>query len=184
MAKSTLPVDFTDDVLNEAMSGKRRYKLIYNDDGTVSLEDVTAYDQIGSDFGSKQVNETNTAVNAAADAGKIIDSLATVRAVTQAGYMAGALALKELDDSLGDVQIKKSIMVNVILGTLSSLEEGEQTVDLTSYGFTKSPIPYIRGLRYATGYISNISTTEMKIKYFNPSSKNVNAYMYVTLLEL
>ena len=101
MAKSTLPVDFTDDVLNESMSGKRRYKLIYNDDGTVSLDDVTAYDQIGSDFGSKQLNETNTAVNAAADAGKIIDSLATVRAVTQEGYMAGALALKELDDSLG-----------------------------------------------------------------------------------
>lgn len=111
MAKANLPVDFTDDVLNESMSGRRRYKLIYNEDGTVSLEDVTAYNQIGSNFGSKQVNETNEAVNAAADAGKIIDSLATARAVTEEGYIAGALALKELDDSLNVQKISEQTSI-------------------------------------------------------------------------
>lgn len=64
MAKSTLPVNFKDDVLASSMGGKRRYKLIHNSDGTVSLEDATTYTQVGSSFGAAQVNATNTAVNA------------------------------------------------------------------------------------------------------------------------
>lgn len=131
MAKSTLPVDFTDDILNESMSGKRRYRLIYNDDGTVSLEDVTAYDQIGSNFGSKQVNETNEAVNASADAGKIIDSLATVRAVTKEGYIAGALALKELDISL---QISQSDIVIDSNNLYTTSENSNSRIIVFKYG--------------------------------------------------
>lgn len=64
MTKSTLPVNFKDDVLASSMGGKRRYKLIHNSDGTVSLEDATTYTQAGSNFGAAQVNATNTAVNA------------------------------------------------------------------------------------------------------------------------
>lgn len=64
MAKSTLPVNFKDDVLASSMGGKRRYQLIHNSDGTVSLEDATTYTQVGSNFGAAQVNATNTAVNA------------------------------------------------------------------------------------------------------------------------
>lgn len=63
MAKSTLPVNYQDDILNNAMGGKRRYKMINNSDGTVSLEDVTTYDQVGSNFGAGQMNATNQAVN-------------------------------------------------------------------------------------------------------------------------
>ena len=43
MAKQTLPVNFKDDILNSSMGGKRRYNLIQNSNGTVSLEDVTSY---------------------------------------------------------------------------------------------------------------------------------------------
>lgn len=64
MAKTTLPVNFKDDVLASSMSGKRRYRLIHNSDGTVSLEDATTYTQVGSNFGAAQANATNTAVNA------------------------------------------------------------------------------------------------------------------------
>lgn len=64
MAKSTLPVNFKDDVLASSMGGKRRYRLIHNSDGTVSLEDATTYTQVGSNFGAAQVNATNAAVNA------------------------------------------------------------------------------------------------------------------------
>lgn len=103
MAKATLPVNFKDDVLNSKMSGKRRYTITQNSDGTYCIEDASTYDQIGSNFGSAQVNATNTAVNAAADAGKIIDSLSTIASNTQSGYMAGALAVKELNQSLGNL---------------------------------------------------------------------------------
>lgn len=64
MGKSTLVTNFQDDILATSMGGKRRYRLIHNSDGTVSLEDVTTYTQVGSNFGASQVNATNTAVNA------------------------------------------------------------------------------------------------------------------------
>lgn len=41
MARPVLPTDFKDDVLAESMAGKRRYRIIQNVDGTVSLDDVT-----------------------------------------------------------------------------------------------------------------------------------------------
>jgi hypothetical protein len=101
MAKATLPTNFKDDVLASAMGGKRRYNMIHNSDGTVSFEDVTNYTQVGSTFGAAQINATNEAVNNAADASKIIDSLETIKANTQSGYIAGALAVKALSSNLG-----------------------------------------------------------------------------------
>ncbi len=100
MAKQTLPVNFQDDIMSDSMDGKRKYRMIQNADGTVSFEDVTTYDQVGSIFGMAQINATNTAVNASADASKIIDDPDAIAANTQAGYIAGALALKEVSANL------------------------------------------------------------------------------------
>lgn len=100
MAKANLPVNFKDDILKENMNGKRRFNMIQNSDGTVSFEDVTDYTQVGSTFGAAQINATNKAVNNAADASKIIDSLETIKANTKSGYIAGALAVKELNSNL------------------------------------------------------------------------------------
>lgn len=100
MAKATLPTNYKDDIMASSMAGKRRYNLIQNSDGTVSLEDVTDYTQVGSNFGAAQMNQTNTAVNNSADKSKIIDSLADVAANTQPGMMAGALAVRELNSNL------------------------------------------------------------------------------------
>lgn len=108
MAKATLPVNFKDDVLASAMNGKRRFNMIQNSDGTVSFEDVTDYTQVGSTFGAAQINATNEAVNNAADANKIIDNLETIKANTQSGYIAGALAVKELNSNLSkQISFKK-----------------------------------------------------------------------------
>ncbi len=103
MAKANLPVNFKDDILKENMNGKRRFNMIQNSDGTVSFEDVTEYTQVGSTFGAAQINATNEAVNNAADASKIIDSLETIKANTQSGYIAGALAVKALNSNLGNI---------------------------------------------------------------------------------
>lgn len=53
-------------------SGVRRYREVANDDGTKSFTDATAYTQEGDRFGARDINETNTEINA----------LETVRAVT------------------------------------------------------------------------------------------------------
>lgn len=105
MAKANLPVNFKDDILKENMNGKRRFNMIQNSDGTVSFEDVTEYTQVGSTFGAAQINATNEAVNNAADASKIIDSLETIKANTQSGYIAGALAVKALSSNLKSLKI-------------------------------------------------------------------------------
>lgn len=100
MAKATLPTNYKDDILNSSMNGKRRYQEIPNSDGTISLEDKTTYDQTGTNFGASQVNEMNRNINESADAGRIIDSLSSVMTNTQQKYIAGALALKEVNNSL------------------------------------------------------------------------------------
>lgn len=96
MAKATLPTNYQDDVLKSTMGGKRRYTMTDNSDGTKTLEDATQYEKVGSNFGAADINKTNTAVNAAADASKIIDNVNDIKANTQAGYMMGALAGKQI----------------------------------------------------------------------------------------
>lgn len=127
MAKANLPVNFKDDILKENMNGKRRFNMIQNSDGTVSFEDVTNYTQVGSTFGAAQINATNEAVNNAADASKIMDDLDTIKANTQSGYIAGALAVKALSSNLGlnygeFISNADKTEKNII--TLSDLEPG------------------------------------------------------------
>lgn len=58
---SRLPTDYTDAVWD----GKKKYNLIQNDDGTISLEDVTNYTNLEkSFFGAKDANQMNAAINA------------------------------------------------------------------------------------------------------------------------
>ena len=54
-----LKTDYVDDVF----SGKRKYLVAENDDGTISLDDVTGYDKEGDTFGAGDMNATNLAVN-------------------------------------------------------------------------------------------------------------------------
>ena len=121
MAKTTLPTNYVDDVLNGAMDGKRRYREIPNADGTISLEDATTYDQIGNNFGASQLNLMNDNINQSFDANKMLKTMDEVNAVTQEGYGVDALVVKELNSSLSVVESKLSNIdkILVIKGTLS-----------------------------------------------------------------
>ena len=100
MAKQALPVSYKDDVLATSMGQKRRYNIIYNDDGTVSFDDVTEYTQVGDNYGAAQLNATNQAVNESVDKATIIDSLDDIMANTTEGMPAGSLAIAELNNKL------------------------------------------------------------------------------------
>lgn len=100
MAKTTLPTNYVDDVLNGAMDGKRRYREIPNADGTISLEDATTYDQIGNNFGASQLNLMNDNINQSFDANKMLKTMDEVNAVEQEGYGVDALVVKQLNSSL------------------------------------------------------------------------------------
>ena len=96
MAKQTLPINFVDDILAQPMGGKRKFAITDNGDGTYSIEDVTEYTQIGSDFGASQMNQTNQAVNDSCDKADVIDDLDDIVANQAGGMIAGAKAVAEL----------------------------------------------------------------------------------------
>lgn len=54
-----LKENYKDDVF----TGKRKYNLINNDDGTISLDDVTEYSQEGDSFGAKDINDITNTIN-------------------------------------------------------------------------------------------------------------------------
>lgn len=149
MAKATLPVNFKDDILDPSMDGKRRYRIIKNSDDTVSLEDVTDYTQVGSNFGASQVNATNTAVNNSADKANIIDDIDDIAANVTPGKMAGALAVKQLSDNFnlqeGELTVytdretvygryiqkmNKQVCIWINVGTTNNIAEGHKIADI------------------------------------------------------
>jgi hypothetical protein len=60
---SNLPTNYVDDVLNADVNTRRKYQMIQNSDGTVSFNDVTDYDTVGSSIGAAQINAQNTKIN-------------------------------------------------------------------------------------------------------------------------
>jgi len=56
----SLKTDYKDDI---PKTTQRKYEMINNDDGTVSLKDVTEYTQVGDTFGAGDINKTNKAIN-------------------------------------------------------------------------------------------------------------------------
>lgn len=84
-----LKTNYTDDVLNTNKNTKRKYSMITNSDGTVSLEDVTEYLQVGDDFGAYDVNSITTNVNS------VITRLGGLSFVTMTQAQYNALASKD-----------------------------------------------------------------------------------------
>lgn len=111
MAKQTLPTNYKDDVLATSMGKKRRYNLIQNDDGTISLEDATEYTQVGDNYGAAQLNATNKAVNESVDKAKVIDYLDDISANTQPGMVAGALAVAKLNGKIADKMHREKVLL-------------------------------------------------------------------------
>lgn len=149
MAKQQLPTNFKDDILATQMAGKRRYRIIQNDDGTVSLEDVTDYSRVGNDFGSAQINATNMAVNESFDKNKVIDSLDDIAANESAGYAAGALAVRELNGNIISVEHKDIGIHAVDAGSYTDIP-----VDLKQFGMSKiiSVIPIMQSRSSSARY--------------------------------
>ena len=64
-----LKTDYKNDILDESMTSRRRYKIINNDDTTVSFVDQTVYTQKGDFLNADDLNLMNENINALNDAG-------------------------------------------------------------------------------------------------------------------
>lgn len=84
----SLKTDYKDDIL--AYGNLRKYQMIQNNDGTVSFQDVTQYEQTGDVFGAGDINRTNQAVNEKFDSGDVVDPMLT----TEPGFAADAYQTK------------------------------------------------------------------------------------------
>ena len=91
MSWSALPTDYTDAV----WSGLRRYIPIDNEDGTVSFQDVTIYDnKEKSFFGASDANDMNKAMNDIMSLlGEATQADAFSNIVSPGGKMTGALTM-------------------------------------------------------------------------------------------
>lgn len=58
-----LKTNYKDDVLDASKNEKRKFRIIQNDDGTVSFDDATEYTQQGDAFGAADINATNAKIN-------------------------------------------------------------------------------------------------------------------------
>lgn len=105
---ATLPTNFKDDIIDTSVNTRRRYRVYENTDGTIELEDVTEYSQVGDVYGAGQINATNTEVNKKFDKNMLVRDLDTINAITKEGYAPDALALKDVNDSF-TIQAKTSI---------------------------------------------------------------------------
>lgn len=95
-----LPTNLKDDILDSSVNTRRKYRMIENEDGTYSFEDLTEYNQVGDEYGAGLINETNRQVNARVEKAVVVRDLETIGAITQEGFIPDALALKDVNDSL------------------------------------------------------------------------------------
>lgn len=111
MAYTPLSTDFKDQILSD-VNAQRKYKQTVNEDGTVSLRDMTAYDQEGSTYSAKYINEERKAINDIY-ANKVV-SLDEASLVTEPGFFCDALVINEINKSLTDkINTVKNINKNI-----------------------------------------------------------------------
>lgn len=141
MAYTPLRTDFKDDILDSS-NYKRKYKQVVNSDGTFSFQDETTYQQVGSDYGAKEVNEERKAINKIYE-NKLV-TLDDVALVTEEGFFVDALAVKELNSKLANTNTNLA-KANTVLENrkpifIDSTSTGSVTFDTTK--FLKSGITY------------------------------------------
>lgn len=141
MAYTPLRTDFKDDILDSS-NYKRKYKQVVNNDGTFSFQDETTYQQVGSNYGAKEVNEEREAINNIYE-NKLV-SLDDVALVTEEGFFVDALAVKELNSKLTNTNTNLA-KANTVLENrkpifIDSTSTESVTFDTTK--FLKSGITY------------------------------------------
>ena len=175
MAKQTLPTNYKDDVLTTSMGKKRRYNLIQNDDGTISLEDATEYTQVGDNYGAAQLNATNQAVNESVDQAKVIDSLDDISANTQPGMVAGALAVDELNGKSGKlIENQIDYQEYTLLGGKVKVISGS----VIRTGVGKNYIALFSAEQLKDYFGVTVNTTRLSISTFNGDDASQAAQFY------
>lgn len=158
-----LSTNFKDDILADS-NDRRKYTQINNSDGTISLQDSTAYSQVGSSYGAKEVNEEREAINNIY-ANKLV-TLDEIDLVTEPGFFVDAQAVKELNsksiknfispdvdtEKLGCVEFFNGL--KIVFGSVKCSYENPNVLA----GSASFPVAFSQG-PYATTGVGNIGNT-------------------------
>ena len=107
-----LKTNYKDDVF----TGNRKYKQTSNSDGSISLEDTTEYTQEGDIFAAKDINDTNTAVNANATS---ITNLTSKVNTNTSNISTNTSSINSLKTSKQDKAIKTTITLGTSWSSLT-----------------------------------------------------------------
>lgn len=157
MAYTPLRTDFKDDILDSS-NYKRKYKQVVNNDGTFSFQDETTYQQVGSNYGAKEVNEEREAINKIYE-NKLV-TLDDVALVTEEGFFVDALAVKELNSKLTNTNTNLA-KANTVLENRKPIivdSTAQGTVNWDTNSFLKAGITYA----FIVIVSSNISSESYK----------------------
>lgn len=141
------------DYKNDMFSGKRKYQVTQNTDGTISLDDVTVYEQQGDVFSADDINATNAEVNKNAQ-GLVTERNETNEQINDTKkYIDNKVA--EINKSIDNVdkkvssnsaligEIKTVKKFTLITGGWSSSAPYTQTVNVSGITSADTPIPLI-----------------------------------------
>ena len=96
---SLLPTNYQNEVMNQAMSNRRQYRVIQNNNNTISFIDVTVYDREGSLFDADDVNAITEQVNLN------IQDLQSIHNSIDVGVVNGIKGSAEADYRTGQVSL-------------------------------------------------------------------------------
>lgn len=165
MAYTPLSTDFKDQILSD-VNTQRKYKQTVNEDGTVSLLDMTAYDQQGSSYSAKDINEEREAIN-----NIYVNKLVTldeIDLVTEPGFFVDAQVVKELNSKMICGLSSESVLID-------SNSRGELDVKF------KTPFLSVPTYVVATPYVSmdnvgaDITVSKITALGFHVSIRNQSA---------
>lgn len=96
---SLLPTNYQNEILNSEMSNRRQYRMIENNNGTVSFIDVSVYDQEGSLFDADDVNAICERINLN------ITDIGIIQQAIENGVVSGIKGSAESDYRVGQVTL-------------------------------------------------------------------------------
>ena len=96
---SLLPTNYQNEVMNQAMSNRRQYRVIQNNNNTISFIDVTVYDREGSLFDADDVNAITEQINLN------IQDLLSIHNSIDVGVVNGIKGSAETDYRTGQVSL-------------------------------------------------------------------------------
>lgn len=123
-----LKQNYIDDILDTSKNQRRKYKMVNNDDGTVSLIDVTDYEQVGSEFLASDMNAITKAVNGKMDSDG--DASGTTVTFTEPTELSQPTTGEKLSGIIGKVSlaIKNIKTLITLIGNTDIKSIGDGTV--------------------------------------------------------